>query len=70
MTLDERNTYLPVMKSLVKVMETNYPALEDANTLLVLLRDLAKGFLKVKGELTFTRTLERTKRLLTSSGAG
>jgi len=49
MTYEERNTYLPVMKSLVKVMETRYPAPEDVNTLLVLSRDL--GFLKVKGEL-------------------
>ena len=51
MTYEERNTYLPVMKSLVKVMETRYPAPEDVNTLLVLSRDLAKGLLKVKGEL-------------------
>jgi len=49
MTYEERNTYLPVMKSLVKVMETRYPAPEDVNTLLVLSRDLAKGLLKVKG---------------------
>ena len=48
MTYEERNTYLPVMKSLVKVMETRYPAPEDVNTLLVLSRDLAKGLLKVK----------------------
>jgi hypothetical protein len=51
MTLEERNTYLPVMKTLVKVMETRYPAPEDVNTLLVLSRDLAKGLFKVKGEL-------------------
>jgi len=51
MTLDERNTYLPVMKSLVKVMETRYPAPEDVNTLLVLSRDLSKGLLKVKGRI-------------------
>ena len=49
MTYEERNTYLPVMKSLVKVMETRYPAPEDVNNLLVLSRDLATGLLKVKG---------------------
>lgn len=58
MTLEERNTYLPVMKTLVKVMETRYPAPEDVNTLLVLSRDLAKGLFKVKGELPIPAAFE------------
>ena len=45
MTYEERNTYLPVMKSLVKVMESRYPAPEDVNTLLVLSRDLGAKYL-------------------------
>jgi len=42
MSLDERNTYLPVMKALIKVMDTNKPTPEDVNEVLVLSRDLAK----------------------------
>ena len=42
MSLDERNTYLPVMKALIKVMDTNNPTPEDVNEVLVLSRDLAK----------------------------
>merc|ERR1719325_377631 len=37
---DQRNQFLPIMKALVKVMETSTPAPEDVNTLLVLTRDL------------------------------
>ena len=43
---EERNKFLPVMKALVKVMETNTPAPEDVNTLLVLTRDLTKNLPK------------------------
>ena len=42
MTSDEKARYLPVMKALLKVMETSTPAPEDVNTLLVLTRDLLK----------------------------
>merc|ERR1712241_1500906 len=38
----DRNLYLPVMKALLKVMETRTPAPEDVNTLLILTRDLLK----------------------------
>ena len=43
---EERNKFLPVMKALVKVMETNTPAPKDVNTLLVLTRDLTKNLPK------------------------
>ena len=42
MTPEERARFLPVMKALLKVMETNRPAPGDINTLLVLTRDLSK----------------------------
>merc|ERR1711997_356921 len=42
MTAEERGWFLPVMKALLKVMETSTPAPEDINTLLVLSRDLSK----------------------------
>merc|ERR1712241_836822 len=42
MTPEERNRFLPVMRALLKVMETSTPAPEDINTLLVLSRDLSK----------------------------
>ena len=42
MTPEERNRFLPVMRALLKVMETSTPAPEDINTLLVLSRDLTK----------------------------
>ena len=38
--ITERASLLPVMKALLKVMETNKPAPEDINTLMVLTRDL------------------------------
>jgi len=40
---EQRNQYLPVMRALLKVMETSTPASEDVNTLLVLTRDLTKS---------------------------
>ena len=40
MTLEQRNQYLPVMRALLKVMETKTPAPEDVNNLLILTRDL------------------------------
>merc|ERR1719495_1195469 len=43
---EERNKFLPVMKALVKVMETNTPTPEDVNTLLILTRDLTKDLPK------------------------
>merc|ERR1712241_623640 len=42
MTAEERSWFLPVMKALLKVMDTPTPAPEDINTLLVLSRDLTK----------------------------
>jgi len=42
MTKEERARFLPVMKALLKVMQTNRPAPADVNTLLVLSRDLSK----------------------------
>jgi len=41
-TADQRATYLPVMKALLKVMNTNRPAPSDINTLMVLTRELNK----------------------------
>ena len=38
-----RTTYLPVMKALLKVMETDRPAPKDINTLLILTRELTKN---------------------------
>lgn len=42
LTEQDRALYLPIMKALLKVMETNRPAPEDVNTLLILTRDLLK----------------------------
>ena len=39
-TADQRATYLPVMKALLKVMSTSRPAPQDINTLLVMTRAL------------------------------
>jgi len=39
---EEKDIYLPVMKALLKVMESNSTAPEDVNDLLVLTRDLTK----------------------------
>jgi len=39
---EEKDIYLPVMKALLKVMESNTTAPEDVNNLLVLTRDLTK----------------------------
>merc|ERR1712227_833554 len=41
-TPDQRATYLPVMKALLKVMESNGPSVQDINTLMVLTRELNK----------------------------
>merc|ERR1712149_45269 len=43
LTRQSRNLYLPVMRALLKVMETSTPAPEDVNTLLVLTRELTKN---------------------------
>ena len=43
LTRQSRNQYLPVMRALLKVMETSTPAPEDVNTLLVLTRELTKN---------------------------
>jgi len=42
LTPELRSTLLPVMKALLKVMETDRPAPEDINSLLLLTRDLTK----------------------------
>ena len=39
---DLKATLLPVMKALLKVMETNRPAPKDINNLLILTRELTK----------------------------
>ena len=41
-TSEQRAIYLPVMKALLKVMESNRPSIQDINTLMVLTRDLSK----------------------------
>lgn len=41
MTPQQRAQYLPVMKALLKVMETKTPSAQDVNTLMVLTRDLS-----------------------------
>ena len=43
MSRQERNQYLPIMKALLKVMETNRPSPQDVNDLLKLSRDLARN---------------------------
>merc|ERR1739844_876712 len=52
MSREERAQYLPIMKALLKVMETNRPAPGDINNLLVLSRDLAKNSPKGQFEIT------------------
>jgi len=42
MTREQRAQYLPVMKALLKVMESRNPSARDVNTLMVLTRDLSK----------------------------
>ena len=42
-TEEERNQFLPVMKALLRVMETENISSTDLNTLLVQTRDLIKG---------------------------
>jgi len=41
-TPDQRATYLPVMRALLRVMESNIPAPEDINNLLIATRELNK----------------------------
>ena len=53
MTPQQRAQYLPVMKALLKVMETKYPAAQDINTLMILTRDLSKQVPKVGTDQTF-----------------
>ena len=53
MTPQQRAQYLPVMKALLKVMETKYPAAQDINTLMVLTRDLSAQVPKVGIDRTF-----------------
>jgi len=52
MTPEERNRFLPVMRALLKVMETSTPAPEDVNTLLVLSRDLSKYIPEASSQFT------------------
>ena len=52
MTAEERGWFLPVMKALLKVMETSTPAPEDVNTLLVLSRDLSKYIPEASSQFT------------------
>ena len=42
LTPAQRNTLLPVMESLVKVMESDKPSVLDVNTLMIQVRDLLK----------------------------
>merc|ERR1711935_654206 len=39
---EQRATYLPVMKALLKVMQTSQPSTQDLNTLMILTRELNK----------------------------
>merc|ERR1712212_263686 len=41
-TPEQRATYLPIMKALLKVMQTTKPSSQDLNTLMVLTRELNK----------------------------
>ena len=46
---DQRATYLPVMRALLNVMETNRPSPQDINTLMIATRDLNKKVPKGNG---------------------
>jgi len=48
-TADQRATYLPVMRALLSVMETNRPSPQDINTLMIATRDLNKKVPKGNG---------------------
>merc|ERR1711935_650239 len=62
---EQRATYLPVMKALLKVMQTSQPSTQDLNTLMILTRELNK---KVpKGE---TNLLGNLGNLLGNFGFG
>merc|ERR1712212_1468599 len=41
-TPEQRATYLPIMKALLKVMQTTQPSSQDLNTLMILTRELNK----------------------------
>merc|ERR1739838_920346 len=56
MGAEQRATYLPVMKALLKVMSTSTPAAQDINTLLLATRELNKKVPKgsnLSGGLSF-----------------
>ena len=42
LSLEQRNTFLPIMEVLIKVLNTSTPAPEDINTLLLLTRNLTR----------------------------
>ena len=42
LSLEQRNTFLPVMEVLIKVLNTSTPASKDINTLLLLTRNLTR----------------------------
>ena len=69
MTEKERNQYLPVMKALLKVMETRTPAPWDVNTLLIHTRDLMKDVPEGgKGLPTFVNRFNAIKMGLPDEG--
>ena len=53
MSDEERAQYLPIMKALLKVMETSTPSPQDVNNLLKLSRDLAKNTPKGQFQIPF-----------------
>merc|ERR1712109_138272 len=53
MTIDQRNQFLPVMKALLKVMESSRPTSRDVNKLLMYSRDLLKKIRGDKSNLSF-----------------
>ena len=42
LSLEQRNTFLPIMEVLIKVLNTSTPATEDINTLLLYTRNLTR----------------------------
>ena len=60
LTPELRSTLLPVMKALLKVMETDRPDPEDINSLLLLTRGQSMSFLS-KFYLGFTKILFKDK---------
>ena len=53
MTPEQRAQYLPVMKALLTVLETDTPTTTDINTLMILTRDLTNLIPKSENLLTF-----------------